>query len=268
MYVAGFYKFALLDNYVDMKSLIYDEAIKLEIKGTFLVGEEGINASIWQDKDNIEKFVNFLSTDDRLKGIQPFYAQSLICPFKKMRVRLKNEIVRIGIDELDVQYVGKYLNSQEWVDLIKDPEVFLIDTRNHYETCYGKFKNAIVPDIENFRDFPQWVENWVQSNNITKKDKIAMYCTGGIRCEKTTAFFKSMGYENIFHLKGGILKYFADTSDLDDLWIGDCFVFDDRVLIDKKLNPVQLYCKKCSNCMNTEDMIDLTKGNLICLKCR
>lgn len=173
----------------------------------------------------------------------------------------KKEIVALGVGYLDVEKLkGEYVSPKDWDEFIRQEDVMLIDTRNKYETSLGSFEGAIDPDTETFRQFPAWVKN--NLNILSKKQKIAMCCTGGIRCEKSTAYLKSLGFENVYHLEGGILKYFEDTQ--AEAWHGNCFVFDDRVALDKNLAPGEINCSSCNKLLDTDDVRALSNN---CLEC-
>jgi UPF0176 protein len=158
-------------------------------------------------------------------------------PFKKMKVRLKPEIVRLKQENLDMSKVGEYLDSDQWDTMISRKDAVVIDTRNDYEVIFGTFKNATNPKTRIFSDLPQWVERNLKG--VSKETPIAMFCTGGIRCEKSTSYMKNIGFKNVYHLKGGILKYIEDKKGKESMWQGKCFVFDDRVAVDSELDP---YC--------------------------
>ena len=178
-------------------------------------------------------------------------------PFNRMKVRIKREIVTIGDDSINPNIIsGDYVKPENWNELISDPEVIVIDTRNTYETKIGKFKNAIDPKTNSFREFPDWVKNF--KKEVKNKDtKIAMYCTGGIRCEKSTSLMKKEGFNNVFHLEGGILKYLEKMSDDETLWDGECFVFDDRVALDDQLEVGSYQmCYACRMPLKKTDLKD------------
>lgn len=266
--VANFYKFVYIENYEDMRAPIISKMKEIGISGTILLGEEGINASIAGGYEQIQGFFHFLTSDDRFVDIQPKLSYSESQPFQKTKVKLRKEIVTLGIDDLPMHERGDYLNAEEWDKLIQTDDVFLIDTRNDYEVKVGTFNNAILPNIKTFRDFVDWTHDWIVKNNINKENvKIAQFCTGGIRCEKTTAYYKALGFKKVYHLEGGILKYLEDSKNANNLWQGDCFVFDDRVLIDDQLQPVQLFCKKCSVSVFPDDLTNVSKGHILCKEC-
>ena len=167
----------------------------------------------------------------------------------------------------DKSQSGQYIEPQDWDDFIAKKDVKVIDTRNFYETKLGRFENAVDPNTVNFSDFSAWVKRWIKQEKIEKDAKIAMYCTGGIRCEKSTAYMKNLGFENVYHLKGGILNYFENTQNKSNKWQGNCFVFDDRVAVDSNLQPVQLNCTICNKTVTTDDLQNVSKGKIVCLAC-
>lgn len=229
--VVTFYKLVELKGYKeDIQYELKKLSGRFNIKGTILIADEGINATVSGGLDNIEQFCDALITLPQLSDIIFQRSFSDIIPFKKMKVKIKDEIVTFRVKNLDITNAGQYLDSQEWHDLIKDQDILLIDNRNYYEVALGTFKGAINPETYNFSELSAWFDK-----NLSKVDrnrKIAMFCTGGIRCEKSTAYLKDKGFQNIYHLKGGILKYLKDYKDNDEsLWEGKCFVFDDRVYV-------------------------------------
>lgn len=230
--VAALYKFVSLPDYEKLQEPILKECKRLGIKGTLLLAHEGINGTIAGERRQIDEILSYLRHDSRFMDLE--HKESLVSsmPFIRMKVKLKKEIVTLGLDGVDPnKRKGKYVAPREWNALLADPEVLTIDTRNDYEVSIGKFKgtNVVIdPQTTNFREFP----NYVMKNFDPKKHKkIAMYCTGGIRCEKASAYMLNLGFENVYHLKGGILKYLEEISEEESLWEGECFVFDDRVAV-------------------------------------
>lgn len=268
--VATFYRFTKLENYEDMKEPIFNFCKDNGIKGTILLAEEGVNSTIAGNKENIRRFFKFLDSDPRLAGMEYKESESDFIPFQELKVRLKAEIVRLAYTELEhmkEEEHGDYINPEDWDDFIQKKDVKLIDTRNIYETIVGYFDGCEKPLITNFREFTDWIEEWIQENKISKEQKIAMYCTGGIRCEKSTALMKRLGFENVYHLKGGILNYFEKTRNKNKLWKGECFVFDDRVALDENLRQVELHCIVCDKAVTTDDLKNVTKGKVVCGVC-
>ena len=208
--VATFYHFTKLDNYEDMKSEIHRVCVENKIKGTVLLAEEGINSTIAGKKENLHEFFKFLKKDPRLNRLSWQESSGGFAPFQNLKVRLKKEIVKLADKDLEFMKgieSGMYIEPEEWGDFIKKEDVKTIDIRNFYETKIGKFNNTIDPNTSNFRDFTIWFEDWIRNCKIQQTQKIAMYCTGGIRCEKSTAYVKKLGFKNVYHLKGGILEY-------------------------------------------------------------
>ena len=242
--VCALYKFVTLDNYQDLRSPLHDEMEKLDIRGTLLLANEGINGTIAGTEQGIKQLLAWLQTDPRLNEIDYKLSLTDEMPFNRTKVKLKKEIVTMGIDGIDPkQVVGTYVDPLDWNTLISDPEVILIDTRNDYEFTVGTFKNAINPNTESFREFPAYIK---KNLNPEQHKKVAMFCTGGIRCEKSTAYLKEQGFEEVYHLKGGILKYLEVVPEEQTLWQGECFVFDDRVTVNHQLEKGQYdQCNAC-----------------------
>ena len=231
--VCALYKFVTLDNYQDLRSPLHAEMEKLDIRGTLLLANEGINGTIAGTEQGIYQLLTWLKTDPRLNEIDYKLSFTDVMPFNRTKVKLKKEIVTMGIEGIDPkQVVGTYVDPLDWNALISDPEVVLIDTRNDYEFTVGTFKNAINPNTESFREFPAYIK---QNLNPDQHKKVAMFCTGGIRCEKSTAYLKEQGFEEVYHLKGGILKYLEVVPEEHTLWQGECFVFDDRITVNHQL---------------------------------
>lgn len=227
--VAALYHFTRLSDYQSLKAPLQNMCDLLGVKGTLLLAYEGINGTIAGTDKAITELLEFLRADPRLAHLEHKESRSEDIPFYRMKVRLKREIVTMGVEGVDPnEVVGTYVDPKDWNDLITDPDVILIDTRNDYEVEIGTFKGALNPDTQTFREFPQWVED---NRETLKKPKVAMFCTGGIRCEKASSFMKQNGFEDVYHLKGGILKYLETQPEKDSLWEGDCFVFDQRVAV-------------------------------------
>jgi len=201
----------------------------LDVKGTLLLAGEGLNGTIAGDASSISEAIDFLCADPRLEDLDAKYSAAENMPFYRMKVRLKREIVTMGVDGVDPnKTVGTYVDPSDWNDLITDPDTILIDTRNDYEVGIGTFKGAVNPNTKTFREFPDWVE---ANRDAIDKPKVAMFCTGGIRCEKASSFMLQNGFEDVYHLQGGILKYLETQPKAESLWEGDCFVFDQRVAV-------------------------------------
>ena len=242
--VCALYQFVSLTDYVDLKPKFLDELNKHQIRGTLLLAAEGINGTIAGSQSSIDAFLEWLQTDQRFAGIDYKLSYHQEPPFHRTKVKLKKEIVTMGVDNIDPNHVvGTYVEPEDWNELINDPDTLLIDTRNEYEYGIGSFKNAVNPHTETFREFPQYVEQNLDPN---KHKKVAMFCTGGIRCEKASAYMKQQGFDEVYHLKGGILKYLEKVDQQETQWDGECFVFDDRVAVNHDLEKGQYdQCHAC-----------------------
>lgn len=227
--IASFYKFVSLDDYVDMKPPLLAAMKEHQILGTIILAHEGINGSFAGHAEAVKGLCDYLRSDTRLGDLHFIENYDDLMPFDKAKVKLRKEIVTLGVGDIDLhQYAGTRVPPAEWNQLISDPNVLLIDTRNDYEVELGTFEHAINPKTENFRDFPEYVKHHL----LDKKDKkIAMCCTGGIRCEKSTAYLKSLGFKDVYQLDGGILTYLESTPAEKSLWKGKCFVFDERIAV-------------------------------------
>ena len=242
--VAALYKFASLPDYRNLRDPLAHMCELFGIQGTLLLAREGINGTIAGGETAISDLVAFLQADPRLHDLDVKYSTAAERPFNRMKVRLKREIVTLGVDGIDPNaVVGTYVEPEDWNALITDPDVTLIDTRNDYEVAIGTFEGAVDPETESFRDFPAWVE--ANRDRITTP-KVAMFCTGGIRCEKASSWMLQNGFEDVYHLKGGILKYLETQNRDESLWQGDCFVFDQRVAVGHGLEESDIgICHGC-----------------------
>lgn len=230
--VTTFYKFVELSEPQHFKAKFLKVCNDNKIKGTILVAKEGINSTLTGTRDAIDNFYKFMQSTKEFADMEYKESYSSTLAFRRMKVKVKPEIVTFR-EELNMNDVGIHLEPKEWDDLISDPQTIVIDTRNDYEVVMGTFKNAKNPVTRNFTDLINWVKS-----NLTDADKekpIAMFCTGGVRCEKSTAYMKKIGFKNVYHLKGGILSYFEKTRNTSGLWQGKCFVFDDRIALDPNL---------------------------------
>ena len=233
--VCALYKFVTLNNHTELREPLLRAMEANHVKGTLLLAKEGINGTVASTRQGIDALLHWLNKDERLNPIEYKESLSESMPFKRTKVKLKKEIVTMGVENIDPKrVVGTYVEPANWNALISDPEVVVVDTRNDYEIQVGTFKHAINPKTENFRQFPQYVAD--NLNPATHK-KVAMFCTGGIRCEKSTALLKEQGFTEVYHLKGGILKYLEEVPEEQSLWEGECFVFDDRVTVNHDLEP-------------------------------
>lgn len=251
--VAAMYKFVQLPDFQDLRDPLLNYCIEQHISGTFLLAQEGLNGTIAGSHEAICKVIGYLQSDTRLADLEVKFSTVTEMPFLRMKVKLKKEIVTMGVPETDpTQLNGKRIDPKDWNALISDPEVLLIDTRNTYECQIGTFKNAISPETETFREFPAYVRNHLDPD---KHKKVAMFCTGGIRCEKATNYLLKNGFEDVYHLNGGILKYLEDVSEQDSLWQGECFVFDGRVSVDQNLQEGKYeQCFACRRPVSEHDM--------------
>ena len=254
--VSALYHFVKLDNYQDLRKPLYDFMIENEIRGTLLLAEEGINGTVAGSQSSIDKLHDWLRTDERLKDLRTKESFDDEMPFYRTRVKLKKEIVTMGVQGIDPNHVvGTYVKPEDWNNLISDPDVVLVDTRNDYEVAIGTFKNAIDPKTETFRQFPDYVK---QNMNPNKQKKVAMFCTGGIRCEKSTAYMKEQGFDEVYHLQGGILKYLETVPENETLWEGECFVFDNRVSVNHHLEKgIYDQCHACRLPITEEDKLSI-----------
>lgn len=265
--IATFYHFATLPDYEAMRQPLLRFCNQHKLKGTILLAAEGLNSTISGTREAIDALMAHLKSDTRLASLTHKESFHETQPFQRMKVRLKTEIVRMGVEGLDIDNRGVYVEPKDWDALISDPEVVVVDTRNDYEVHVGTFEGAVNPNTQNFRDFPEWVE---KNMHPGKQKKVAMFCTGGIRCEKSTALMKHLGFEEVYHLQGGILKYFEDTHNANGKWRGDCFVFDDRVAVNAELEPSgAVICPSC-NIPVTTDELKLGQGEygVKCAACR
>jgi UPF0176 protein len=250
--IAAFYHFVRLNDFQDIQAPLLEKCLCEDVLGTLLLAEEGINGTIAGSLSSVQNVLAYLRLDSRFSGL--VYKESFAHepPFLRMKVRLKKEIVTMGVTTIDPnQIVGTYVKPEEWNSLISDPNVVVIDTRNDYEVEIGTFVGAINPRTTSFREFPGWVK---KNTEILADKKIAMFCTGGIRCEKSTAYLKELGYDEVFHLEGGILKYLETIPKETSLWEGECFVFDERVSVvsELKVGSYDL-CHACRHAVSYND---------------
>ena len=250
--VAALYRFVKLDDFVELKPPLLAVCLEAGVKGTLLLAHEGINGTIAGRREGIDDVIRWLRRDPRLHDLDWKESYHSAEPFHRMKVKLKKEIVTMGVEDIDPgASVGRYASPSEWNALIDDPECLVIDTRNDYEVAIGSFKGAVNPNTQSFRDFPEWVK---QNLDPAKHTKVAMFCTGGIRCEKSTSYLLSQGFEDVWHLQGGILKYLEDTPESDSRWEGECFVFDSRVAVNHNLEKGSFdQCYACRHPITEED---------------
>jgi UPF0176 protein len=265
--VAALYRFTRLDNFAELREPLLDLMLAHNVRGTLLLAHEGINGTISGRREDVDTVLNWLRADPRLVELD--HKESLVDehPFLRTKVKLKKEIVTMGIEGVDpTRVVGTYLSGEDWNRVISDPETLLIDTRNDYEYEVGTFAGAINPHTRSFREFPDYVREHLDPQ---KHKRVAMFCTGGIRCEKSTAYLKEQGFDEVYHLKGGILKYLEETPKDNSLWQGECFVFDERVTVDHDLQPGSFdQCHACRRPISEQDKLSAhyQKG-VSCPKC-
>ena len=218
---------------IDLKNKLFEIEKENDLSGLLIFASEGINGTICAEKNVIDIVINLLNkyTDNKNLNMKVNFSKKKV--FKKLKIKIKKEIVTMGVPEINpLQDNGTYIDSANWNKLIKNKNTIVIDTRNHYEVSIGTFKNSINPNTRNFSEFPKWVDDHLDTYLENKESaNIAMFCTGGIRCEKASSFLKKKGYKNIFHLQGGILQYLKDVKGEKNLFEGECFVFDKRVAL-------------------------------------
>ena len=267
--VTAFYRFVDLPDYQNLKEPLLKFCGSQGLKGTILLAHEGINSTISGTREGINALYDYFNADPRFA--QMTYKESLheTYPFAKLKVRLKKEIVALGRPDLNPEkQKGAYVKPQDWDQLIADPETVVVDTRNFYEYIYGTFKGALNPNTRFFRELPKWVE---ENLDPQKHKKVAMFCTGGIRCEKSTALLKEMGFDNVYHLEGGILQYLEDTKNANQKWEGNCFIFDDRAALGNELSANPVPCPACGQPLSTDAIKwaqSYDKDEILCRACR
>lgn len=250
--VAALYKFVSLPDFEALREPLLQTLLDNGVKGTLLIAAEGINGTVSGSRAGIDGLLTWLKADPRFVDIDHKESYCDEQPFYRSKVKLKKEIVTLGVPGVDPnQLVGTYVEPQDWNALIADPEVLVIDTRNDYEVAIGTFERAIDPKTKSFREFPEYVEAHFDP---AKHKKVAMFCTGGIRCEKASSYMLGAGYAEVFHLKGGILKYLEEVPEENSLWRGDCFVFDNRVTVRHDLSEGDYdQCHACRAPITQED---------------
>jgi UPF0176 protein len=265
--VCAMYKFVALDDFENMREPLRSFMESKKIKGTLLLAAEGINGTVSGEQRAIDALLDYLNADERIQPISHKFSIHEEQPFYRTKVKLKKEIVTMGVEGIDpLNTVGTYVKPKDWNALISDPDVTLIDTRNDYEIEIGTFKNAVNPHTDTFREFPDYV---AKNLNPEKHKKVAMFCTGGIRCEKSTAYLKEQGFDEVYHLEGGILQYLEDVPKEETLWEGECFVFDNRVAVNHDLE--KSFYDQCYGCrlpITEEDkQSDKFEAGVTCPKC-
>lgn len=251
--VAAFYKFTKLPDFAQMQDPLLAFCTVQGIKGTILLAPEGINGTIAGERACIDAVLSYICSDYRLADLQHKESLALEPPFERMKVKLKKEIVTLGLPVNPTEQVGTYVKPSDWNAIISDPDVVVIDTRNDYEVKIGSFKGAINPETHSFREFPDYVHYHLDPK---KHKKVAMFCTGGIRCEKASSYMLSQGFEEVYHLEGGILKYLEEVPQQESLWEGECFVFDERIAVQHGLEQgTHDKCVGCGYPINDQDKL-------------
>jgi len=250
--VAALYRFVQLDDYLDLREPLRECMLIHQVKGTLLLACEGINGTIAGTREGVDAVLDWLRRDPRLRELDVKESFADENPFYRTKVKLKREIVTMGVEGIDpARSAGTYVEPEDWNALISDPDVLLVDTRNQYEYEIGTFQRAMNPATGSFREFPDYV---AQNLDPARHRKVAMFCTGGIRCEKSTAYLKQQGFEEVYHLKGGILNYLEQVPASQSLWQGECFVFDNRVTVDHQLQPGHFdQCHACRRPITEQD---------------
>ena len=250
--ISAFYKFVRLPDCANLKPRLLAACRDAAVKGTILLAEEGINGTIAGDAEGVARVLDYLRADARFADLTTKDAFHSEIPFQRLKVRLKREIVAMKVDGVDARgQVGAYIEPEDWNALIRQDDVLLIDARNDYEVRMGRFAEAINPRTESFNELPQVLANRLDP---AVHKRVAMYCTGGIRCEKATAWLLSQGFENVYHLRGGILRYLEQVEESESLWQGECFVFDERVTVDHALRKGSItICDDCKTVVRLND---------------
>ena len=261
--VAALYKFVALEDFRELREPLLDVCMDAGVRGTLLLATEGINGTIAGTRKGIDCVLDYLRSDPRLADLEHKESFDDHMPFYRMKVKLKREIVTMGVEGIDPnQRVGTYVEPQDWNALVEDPEVLLIDTRNDYECDIGTFRGALDPHTTNFREFPAYVR---ENLDPGKHKKVAMFCTGGIRCEKASAFMLREGFEEVYHLQGGILKYLEEVPKEESTWEGECFVFDNRVAVDHDLQKGHYdQCHGCRHPITEDDKLSTKYQKGVC----
>ena len=251
--IAALYRFQRLDEPETLRKTLLAFCAARGIRGTLLLAREGINGTVAGEAKAIDDLVPYIEDQLGIRGLEIKYSLSETMPFHRLKVRFKREIVTMGVDDIDpLTGVGAYVEPRDWNRLIDDPDTIVIDTRNDYETAIGSFERAVDPGTKSFRAFPGWVE---RNANLLKGRRVAMFCTGGIRCEKATAYLKARGFDDVHHLKGGILRYLEEVPPEESRWKGECFVFDERVSVGHGLVEGEAeLCRACRRPLTAADL--------------
>jgi UPF0176 protein len=255
--IVALYKFCKIEDPIYFQKFIKTELSSLNILGTIIIGEEGINGTISGNESSLNKAVTALKSINLFQNLDLKESYSTKKPFLRLKIKIKEEIVSMGLRDIDPTIqAGQYIVPEEWNNLINDKNTVLIDTRNNYEYSIGTFENSINPETNNFKEFPNWVDKQGFNESDKKSKNFAMFCTGGIRCEKASSYMKNHGFRNVFHLKGGILKYLENIDIKDSKWKGECFVFDDRVSVKHDLSEGEYdLCHGCRTPITEQDKL-------------
>lgn len=250
--IAALYHFAPLPDFRELREPLVERCAGLGIRGTLLLAEEGINGTVSGSRAAIDALLGHLRADARLAALEHKESRSDRHPFRRLKIKLKKEIVTLGVPGVDPnRVVGTYVEPEDWNALIADPDVLVIDTRNDYEVAIGSFRHAVDPKTRSFREFPDYVREHLDP---ARHRRVAMFCTGGIRCEKASSFMRAEGFAEVYHLRGGILKYLERVKPEDSLWEGECFVFDHRVGITHGLDEGRVeMCFGCGHPVTPEE---------------
>ena len=250
--VSAFYRFAALPDFRSLREPLLNTLLRHDVRGTVLLAAEGINGTVAGSRAGINAALDWIRADSRLRELRTRESFSAQNPFYRTRVKLKREIVTMGAPDIDPRHMaGAYVTPDRWNELIDDPEVLVLDTRNRYEVNIGSFENAVNPETDSFREFPEYARKNLDPG---KHRKVAMFCTGGIRCEKSTAWLKQQGFDEVYHLQGGILNYLENVPPEDSRWRGECFVFDNRVTVNHRLEQGSYdQCHACRMPVSDED---------------
>ena len=255
--IVALYKFCKIEDPIYFQKFIKSELSSLNILGTIIIGEEGINGTISGNESSLNEAITSLKSINLFQDLDLKESYSSKKPFLRLKIKIKEEIVSMGLRDIDpTTQAGQYVVPEAWNNLINDKDTVLIDTRNNYEYSIGSFENSLNPETNNFKEFPKWVEKQGFNESDKKSKNFAMFCTGGIRCEKASSYMKNHGFKNVFHLKGGILKYLEKIDVKDSKWKGECFVFDDRVSVKHDLSEGEYdLCHGCRTPITEQDKL-------------
>lgn len=263
--ITAFYKFVAMPDFVDFRDALLDVCDRAGMRGSILLAPEGINGTVAASKDSTEQVFAWIRSDPRFSDLEVKQSYDAELPFRRMKVRLKKEIVTFRQAVDPTSRVGTYVDPADWNSVISDPDVLVIDTRNREEVSIGSFDNAIDPNTESFTEFADFVEDL----DPAEHPRVAMFCTGGIRCEKASSYMLDRGFEEVLHLKGGILQYLEDVDPAESMWRGECFVFDERVTVDHDLQPGDYtLCRGCRRALSHEDRaVEAYEEGVSCAAC-